>query len=142
MADIEVVTTGERHDLDDEARAAFRPAWPESIFHDPVVPRYIERVEQYFPYYDVTLLDDGHVVAGAWAVPLRWNGQADGLPQRGFDSALINSVTEHENGEPPDTLCMMAAAVRPEPTRKPTSGSGTSDQGLTAVARRRPEALR
>ncbi len=34
MADIEVVTSGERHDLE-EARAAFRPIWPEFIFHDP-----------------------------------------------------------------------------------------------------------
>jgi hypothetical protein len=71
MADVEVVTTGERHDLDDEARAAFHPTWPKFIFHDPITPQYIERVEEYFSYYDVMLLDQGHVVAGAWAVPLR-----------------------------------------------------------------------
>jgi len=29
MPDIEVVTTGERHDPDEEAGAAFRPMWPE-----------------------------------------------------------------------------------------------------------------
>ncbi len=131
MADIEVVTTGERHDLDDEAQAAFRPTWPEFIFHDPVNAQYIERVEEYFPFYDVMLLDQGHVVAGAWAVPLRWNGRASGLPDRGFDGALISSVTGHENGEPPDTLCIMAAAVRAD-----RQGTGLAGQALTALRER------
>lgn len=49
MADIEVVTTGERHDLDDVARAAFHPTWPKFIFHDPIAPQYSERVEEFFP---------------------------------------------------------------------------------------------
>ena len=112
MTDIEVVTTGERHDLDDEARAAFHPTWPQFIFHDPVAAEYIERVEQYFPYYDVLLLERGQVVAGAWGVPLRWDGQSGGLPDGGYDGALITSVTGHENVVPADTLCVMAAAVR------------------------------
>jgi GNAT superfamily N-acetyltransferase len=131
MADLEVVTTGERHDLDDEARAAFLSTWPQFIFHDPVVPQYIERVEEYFPYYDVMLLDEGRVVAGAWAVALRWNGQVSGLPDQGYDGALINSVTEHENGEQPDTLCVMAAAVRAD-----RQGGGLAGQALTALRER------
>jgi GNAT superfamily N-acetyltransferase len=131
MPDIEVVTTGERHDLDDEARSAFHPTWPQFVFHDQVTPLYIERVEEYFPYYDVILLEEGHVVAGAWAVPLRWNGQVRGLPDRGYDSALINSVTGHENGEPADTLCIMAAAVRADRQR-----TGLAGQALTALRER------
>ena len=46
MTDIEVVTTGKRHDLDDEVRAAFHSTWPKFIFHDPVTVEYIERVEE------------------------------------------------------------------------------------------------
>ena len=131
MADVEVVTTGERHDLDDEARAAFHPTWPEFIFHDPISRQYIERVEEYFPCYDVMLLEAGHVVAGAWAVPLRWNGQVSGLPDRGYDGALISSVTGHENAEPADTLCIMAAAVRAD-----RQGTGLAGQALKALRER------
>jgi GNAT superfamily N-acetyltransferase len=131
MADIEVVTTGERHDLDEEALAAFHPTWPQFLFHDQVTPRYIARVEEYFPYYDVILLEEGHVAAGAWAVPLHWNGRVSGLPDRGYESALINSVTAHENAEPTDTLCIMAAAVRAD-----RQGVGLAGQALTALRER------
>jgi GNAT superfamily N-acetyltransferase len=131
VADIEVVTSSERHDLDAEARAAFRPAWPEFIFHDPVSAQYTDRVADYFPYYDVTLLDQGHVVAGAWAVPLRWDGLVSSLPDRGYDGALTSSVTGRENGEPVDTLCIMAAAVRAD-----RQGTGLAGQALTALRER------
>jgi len=59
MPDLTVVTTSDRHDLDDEAGAAFRPGWPEFIFHDPVTSEYIGRVEDYFPSFDVMVLDAG-----------------------------------------------------------------------------------
>src|SRR5215469_6099446 len=131
VADIEVVTSSDRHDLDEEARAAFRPIWPEFIFHDPVSAQFIDRVEDYFPYYDVMLLDQGQVVAGAWAVPLGWNGQVSGLPDRGYDGALISSVTVRENGESVDTLCIMAAAVRAD-----RQGTGLAGQALTALRER------
>ncbi len=52
----------ERHDLDEEASAAFRPTWPEFIFHDPISAQCIKRVEEYFPDNDVMLLDYGQVV--------------------------------------------------------------------------------
>ncbi len=82
MSDLEIVTTSDRPDLDDEARAAFRQNWPEFIFHDPVSNEYVGRVEAYFPFYDVMLLDRGAVVAGGWGVPLRWDGTVAG-PARG-----------------------------------------------------------
>jgi len=43
MGEIEVITSGERPDLDDQARAAFRGGWPEFIFHDPVSAAHIGR---------------------------------------------------------------------------------------------------
>jgi hypothetical protein len=63
---IEIVTSANRPDLDDEARAAFRPGWPEFIFHDQVAHEYIGRVGDYFPQYDILVLDHGEVVAGGW----------------------------------------------------------------------------
>ena len=53
MGDLEIVTTADRHDLDEQARDAFRPGWPEFIFHDPISAEHVGRVEAYFPQYDV-----------------------------------------------------------------------------------------
>lgn len=133
MSDLEVVTTSERHDLDDEARAAFRQEWPEFIFHDPLVREYIERVEAYFPFYDVMLLDQGVVVAGGWGVPLAWDGTVEGLPEGGYDGAMVSAVTGHEGSVQPDTLCVMAAAVRRDRQR-----GGLAGQVLSALRERAP----
>jgi GNAT superfamily N-acetyltransferase len=127
MREPQVVTTSERHDLDEQAEAAFRPGWPEFIFHDPVNSEYIGRVEVYFPQYDVMLLDDGQVVAGGWGVPIQWNGTAGTLPS-GYDGALVSAVTGHENATPADTLCIMAAAVKQD-----RQGAGLAGQVLTAL---------
>jgi hypothetical protein len=64
MGNLEIFTTSERHDLDEEAKAAFLPTWPQFIFHDPVDAEYLDRAESYFPHYDVLLLEDGEVAAG------------------------------------------------------------------------------
>jgi hypothetical protein len=45
MGDLEIVTTADRHDLDEQARDAFRVVWPEFIFHDPISSEYIGQVE-------------------------------------------------------------------------------------------------
>ena len=111
MGDLEIVTTADRHDLDEQARDAFRPGWPEFIFHDPISAEHVGRVEAYFPQYDVLLLDEGEVVAGGWGVPMRWDGTVSTLPD-GYDGALISALTGHETSVPADTLCIMAAAVR------------------------------
>jgi GNAT superfamily N-acetyltransferase len=127
MTDLEIVTTSERPELEDQARAAFRPGWPEFIFHDPVSAEYLSRVEAYFPAFDVLLLDQGGVVAGGWGVPIAWDGTAGGLPD-GYDGAMASAVTGHERSAPADTLCVMAAAVRPD-----RQGSGLAGKVLAAL---------
>jgi GNAT superfamily N-acetyltransferase len=128
MGNLEIFTTSERHDLDEQARDAFLPAWPQFIFHDPISAEYLERVETYFPQYDVLLLEDGEVAAGGWAVPIRWDGTTNALPEGGYDGALISAVTGHETSVPADTLCIMAAAVKPD-----RQGTGLAGKVLTAL---------
>jgi GNAT superfamily N-acetyltransferase len=130
MSDLTIVTTSDRRDLDVEARAALRENWPEFIFHDPVVPQYLGRVESYFPYFDILLLDDGAVVAGSWGVPLNWDGTVTALPA-GYDGALAAAVNEHEERVRPDTLCVMAATVR-----RDRQGGGLAGRTLTALRER------
>ena len=127
MSELEIVTTSVRPDLDEQARAAFRVVWPEFIFHDPIASEYIDRVETYFPQFDVLLLDDGEVVTGGWGVPIPWDGAVASLPA-GYDGALISAVTGHENSIQADTLCVMAAAVK-----QGRQGGGLAGQALTAL---------
>ena len=130
MADREIVTTSDRPDLDEQGKAALLPGWPEFIFHDPVSTEFMGRAAKYFPWYDVRLLDDGEVVAGGWGVALRWNGTTADLPA-GYDGALVSGVTGHEQAVPPDTLCVMAAAVR-----RDRQGAGLGGQVLAALQAR------
>jgi GNAT superfamily N-acetyltransferase len=127
MGDLEIVTTTDRHDLDEQARDSFRAVWPEFIFHDPISSEYIGRVETYFPQYDVLILNDGQVVAGGWGVPIRWNGTISTLPD-GYDGALVSAVTGQENSVSADTLCIMAAAVRAD-----RQSSGLAGKVLTVL---------
>lgn len=127
MGELAVVTTADRRDLDEQTRDALRTVWPEFIFHDSVAAAYIDRVETYFPQYDVLLLDDGQVVAGGWGVPLGWDGTVSSLPD-GYDGGLVSAVTGHENSIPADTLCIMAAAVRAD-----QQGGGLAGKTLTAL---------
>ena len=130
MGEIRVITNTEHPELKDEVEAAFRGEWPEFIFHDPVAAPYLDRVEEYFPRYDVLLLDGGEVAAGGWGVPLTWDGNAESLPD-GFDGALVAAVNGHENGVVPDTLSVMAAAVR-----SGRQGRGLAGRVLTALRER------
>jgi hypothetical protein len=111
MGDLEIVTSSERPDLEEQSAAAFRPIWPEFIFHSSFDRSYLERCGQYFAGYEITLLDGDEVVAGGWGVALAWDGTVASLPA-GYDEALIASVTQHEAQVPPDTFVIMAAAVK------------------------------
>jgi GNAT superfamily N-acetyltransferase len=130
----QIVTTSDRRDLDEQGRAVLLPGWPEFIFHDPVSTGLIGRAAEYFPLYDLRILADGAVIAGGWAVALRWNGTAGDLPA-GYDGALTSAIAQHESGIPPDTLCVMAAAVD-----HGRQGAGLGGQVLTALRNRAAQA--
>ena len=131
MQELRVVTNADRRDLGEQLAAVFRPVWPEFIFHGPVDAEYISRVESYFERYDVLLLDDGdQILTGGWGVPIRWDGTAGDLPA-GYDDAMVRAVTGHEASVPPDTLCIMAAAVRPG-----HRGTGLAGKALAALRER------
>ena len=130
VPEIEAVTASLRPDLEEEARVAFHPVWPEFIFHDPVSRDYIDRVGDYFKEYDLLLLDQAEVVAGGWGVALSWDGTIAGLPA-GYDGALVAAVGGYEREVEPDTLVVMAAAVRAD-----RHGRGLAGQILTTLRER------
>ncbi len=109
MSSYEIVTTRDRPDLHAQFDEAFRGLWPEFIFHDPVSNELFPRVATQFPDYDVTVVHEGVVVAGAWGVTLGWDASIDDLPG-GYDDALVRAFAGL--GRVHDTLVVMAAAVR------------------------------
>ena len=127
MPEREIITTSDRPDLDEQSQAALLPVWPEFIFHDQISSDLMGPVAQCFPQYDIRILEDGEVIAGSWGVPLRWDGSPEALPT-GYDEALISAVTGHEQGVPPDTLCVLAVAVRAD-----RQGAGLGGQVLIAM---------
>jgi GNAT superfamily N-acetyltransferase len=129
----QIITTADRPDLDEQGTAALLAGWPEFILHDRGTAL-MHRAWQYFPGYDVRLLEDGVITAGGWAVPLRWSGEPADLPS-GYDGALTAATSEHERGCQPDTLCVMAVAVRPDRQR-----AGLAGEVITALRSRARDA--
>jgi hypothetical protein len=127
MPERKIIITSDRPDLDEQSRAALLPVWPEFIFHDQVSCDLMGQVAKCFPACDIRIVEDGEVIAGSWGVPLRWDGMPGALPA-GYDEALISAVTGYEQGVPPDTLCVLAVAVRAD-----RQGTGLGGQALTAM---------
>ncbi|MEJ3750035.1 GNAT family N-acetyltransferase [Actinomycetes bacterium KLBMP 9797] len=88
--------------------------WPEFIFHDRVADRYLGRIRALFADLELVLVSGGdELVAAGWAVPLRWSGEVAELPD-GYHDCLARAVREHDAGDRPDTLAILAAQVRPD----------------------------
>lgn len=132
---MDIVTTCERPDLKGEADAAFRVKWPEFLFpHDPIMKQYEAQVSEFFPQYDVLLLDDDRVVAGGWGVPIRWDGTVEDLPD-GYDATMVRAVEGHQGGIAATTLSYMTVAVVNGRTKR-----GLAGKVLTALRERGVEA--
>jgi len=132
---MEIVTTRDRLDLKGEADAAFHVKWPEFLFpHDPIMKRYEAQVAEFFPQFDVLLLDQGRVVAGGWGVPIRWDGTVADLPD-GYDATMALAVNGHLEGIEPTTLSYMTVAVVDGMTRQGLAGrvlGALRDRGVDA----------
>jgi hypothetical protein len=129
---MDVVTSNERPDLEDEAGAAFRVKWPEFIFHDPMAKQYVAQVAKCFPQDDVLLLDEGRVVAGSWGVPIRWDGTVEDLPD-GYDGAMVRAVEGHRSGVQATTFSFMAVAVGNDEVKRGLAGEVMAALRVRAV---------
>src|SRR5262249_36532633 len=136
--DQRIITTSDRPDLAEQSSAALLADWPEFILHDRCAPELMGRAWECFPEFDVRLLEDGAVSAGGWAVPLGWTGVAGELPD-GYDGALTSALAGHRTVAEPDTMCVMAVAVRPDRQRAGLAGqviSALRDRAALAGLRR------
>ena len=77
---------------------------------------------EFFPQYDVLLLDEDRVVAGDWGVPIRWDGTVADLPD-GYDATMARAVEGHQGGIVPTTLSYMTVAVVDGMTKRGLAGT-------------------
>lgn len=95
--------------------------WPEFVFHDQDARRHIGRIRALFGDLQLVLLDGDELVAAGWAVPLRWTGGTGDLPA-GYTDTLARALVDHDRGDRPDTLAILAAQVRPDRQRRGVAG--------------------
>ncbi|GHI86921.1 hypothetical protein [Streptomyces xanthophaeus] len=81
----------------------------------------------HYPALQLCLVDgEGRLAAAANAVPVRWDGTAEGLPA-GTDDVLVEAV---DQGPParPDALCMLSVSIAPD-----HRAAGHAERLLTAM---------
>ncbi|MEO3925260.1 hypothetical protein ABGB07_15525 [Micromonosporaceae bacterium B7E4] len=76
------------------------------------------------------------IVAAGWAVPLRWTGAVDDLPS-GYTDSLARALDAYDAGDPPNTLAILAAQVRPDRQGRGLAGKLLRALGDLAAAQHR-----
>lgn len=126
----------------EQMKELFSESFPEFITADRLVSAYIGRVREWFPAWNLTLVDEDEdevPVAAGWGVPVRWDGSVEGLPS-GYTDSLVRAVEGRERGVAPDTLVICGAVVTPSLTGRGLAGEtllalrrAALDSGLTQV---------
>ncbi|ELP64058.1 hypothetical protein ACKI1I_07090 [Streptomyces turgidiscabies] len=112
----------------EQLKELFSESFPEFITADRLVSEYIGRVREWFPTWNLTLVDEREVpVAAGWGVPVRWDGSVEDLPS-GYTDSLVRAVEGRERGVAPDTLVICGAVVTPALT-----GRGLAGETLMAL---------
>ena len=129
------VTLAERPDL---ATAMWRMGndWPEFMRHDPFGDAFFGRLPEVFPHWQQLLLDDDDRVVGKVnAIPFRWDGTEDDLPDRGWDAVLERGFGARRRGIPATAVSLLEARLVPD-----LLGGGRSREMLEAMGARAVEA--
>jgi hypothetical protein len=124
-----VLRTDAREWTDEQMADLYSDGFPEFIIADKLAKQYIDRVREWFPQWNLTLVDaEENPVATGWGIPIRWDGTVADLPS-GYTEATIRAVEGREQGVEPDTLVICGAIVAGRRT-----GQGLAGQ-LLAVLR-------
>ena len=85
-------------------KTAIQNAFPEIILSSKVIKEYWDRVESYFPDYQIFLIDDGQLLGFINAIPLFWDSPMKELPDEGWDWMLKKGITDFEKRVEPNSL--------------------------------------
>jgi GNAT superfamily N-acetyltransferase len=101
--------------------------WPEYNQHGDVTNAYWGRLFDEFPAFQFVLHED-EVLGEGHTLPCQWDGTAEGLGE-GIDAMIMAAFAAHEAGRPPNTLCALAAEIRPR-----FQGRGLARRVIDAMA--------
>jgi GNAT superfamily N-acetyltransferase len=124
---MKIVRYTERPDLWANSVEISHEVWPEYNQHGEVMNIYWERLFEEFPGYQFVLYED-QVLGEGHTVPCHWDGTPEGLGE-GIDAMMIAAFEAHEAGRRPNTLCALAAEIRPR-----FQGRGLARQVIDAMA--------
>ncbi len=113
----------------------FAEGFPKFITADLAVKEYIGRVREYFPQFDVMLIDeDDTPVATGWGVPIAWLGDVVDLP-RSFADVLRRAIEVHDTCVEANSFVICGAVV--DPRRKGTGTAGELIEVLRSLGQAR-----
>lgn len=125
---VTAVRTDAREWTDEQMTDLYSDGFPEFISADKLAKQYIGRVREWFPEWNLTLVDtDQDPAATGWGIPVRWDGSVTDLPG-GYTEATIRAVEGREQGIEPDTLVICGAIVAGRRT-----GQGLAGKLLAAL---------
>ena len=127
MKTLTVYSHAERPDLQ-EQKWNSRTNWPEFIFHAEGPSEISAQLLAKFPQFQLYYCEsEDQLAAYSIAIPIRWTGQDEGLPE-GWTSALEQGL--RERAQNPTTLCALGVDIRPDRQRR-----GYSREALLAMKR-------
>jgi hypothetical protein len=128
----EIAVTVERTDArewsDEQMADLFSDGFPSFITADKLAAQYVGRVREWFPEWNLILVDDEkNPAATGWGIPVRWDSTVTDLPT-GYTDAMIRAVEGRERGIAADTLVICGAVVAGR-----LKGRGLAGQLLAAL---------
>lgn len=106
-----------------------RGIWPEFLYHDPVLERFLGRVMSEYSGFQFYAWDDERevVVGVGMAVPALWDGDAASLPDGGLDAVVEARFAE--GASEPNVLCALQILIAAE-----CRGQGLSSRMIGRMA--------
>jgi GNAT superfamily N-acetyltransferase len=127
MTPIELIRYADQPELWTDTSDISDEVWPEYNKHGDVLNEYWARLPDDFPDHQFVLYE-GEVLAEGHTVPCWWDGTPEGLGE-GIDAMVVAAFEAREAGRPPNTLCALAAEIRPR-----FQGRGLAARILDAMA--------
>jgi GNAT superfamily N-acetyltransferase len=82
-----------------------RASFPDIIFESEVVKHSWDKIETYFPEYQIFYVDEeGNLIGFINAIPFYWNQPLDDLPDEGWDWEVKIGIEGYENNIKPNCI--------------------------------------
>ena len=111
---LEFPTRAERTGSQPHIASLEQGLWPEFMYHDAVLERLFGRVISEYAEFQFYAWDDEReeVVGVGNTIPVRWDGEATALPDRGIDAVVEERFSD--NPPVPNVLCALQILIAPE----------------------------